>query len=55
MGGGGLAALPHILVHEGSSLKMVATDVTAPTRDLWFLSHRDLGRSPHRRSARRLP
>lgn len=48
--GGGLAALPHILAHDDQSLKLVATEIPPPTRDLWLLFHRDLGRSPRVRA-----
>jgi len=48
--GGGLAALPHILAHGDAALKTVTTEVPPPTRDLWLLFHRDLGRSPRIRA-----
>ena len=48
--GGGLAALPHILAYGDAALHAVATKVPPPTRDLWLLFHRDIGRSPRVRA-----
>jgi DNA-binding transcriptional LysR family regulator len=42
--------LPHILAYGDAALHAVATKVPPPTRDLWLLFHRDIGRSPRVRA-----
>ena len=45
----GVSMLPHFLVQGDPTLKAVAT-TAPPTRELWLLFHRDIGRSPRVRA-----
>jgi DNA-binding transcriptional LysR family regulator len=45
----GVSMLPHFLVQGDPNLKAVAT-TAPPTRELWLLFHRDIGRSPRVRA-----
>jgi DNA-binding transcriptional LysR family regulator len=42
----GLAVLPCIMASHEPELVRVPTDSPAPSRELWLLFHRDIGRSP---------
>jgi DNA-binding transcriptional LysR family regulator len=42
----GLAVLPHSLARRDTALKEVPTPIPAPTRDLWLVFHRDVGKVP---------
>jgi DNA-binding transcriptional LysR family regulator len=46
----GVAAIPHILAYEDPLLKQARVTTPGPTRELWLLFYRDLGRSPRVRA-----
>lgn len=47
----GIAVLPHFVGTTDPKLRRVATETTAPDRDIWLLVHPDLRRAPRIRAA----
>ncbi len=47
----GLAVLPAALVWRDKALKKVPTPTPVPSRDLWLVFHRDVGKAPAIRAA----